>query len=601
MILSVPEYDTEPVEGVENDLYYNRVDNKVYICTQAGPPYGPVWEVWCDPNAVPAVRADQARLPDQFAVRDTLTRTSFLGRDWNSFVNELRSRLVAVLGNDYGDFFESDMGMMLIDLMAYGLDSLAWYQDKWASEMFLDTAKLRQSIVRIARMLGYQPSGLTAARIRFDFSLAKTYAFPVVIPAGFEVAAGEIVFATDSAITILAGATTPAEIENTDGTEGAVRYKSASASGEAWQRLELPVDSTKLGIAYQSIQVYVGGVLWTETNFWGYGPSNEYRVYYDEETPYILFGDGVTSNVPTADSTINVTYRLCSGKAGNVASGKATKVVAPLVINGTSIRLNVTNSERAKGGIDVETDEHIRTWAPRILWAQDRAVSVGDYETLVLTFSDPLGQITRVKGVVERGVDDDAYLTGLLNQLKALDTSLYDVLKGYIDGLMNSGYAANVLSLFLLSQDEDGLYTSPPVEYINPDPAINPLLAYLNDRKGATVNLVLNDGTVYIRYCTVAIEVKILTGYTKSEVIAAVNTAIQTNRFAEMDFGDALRLSDCYAITEAVEGVGYAHVTLTPVSGSGGEGITRTDKGDLVVPAYLLIQPRTITITEIEE
>ena len=46
--------------------------------------------------------------------------------------------------------------MLLVDLFAYVGDVIAYYQDRIASESFLDTAVERRSVLNLLRLIGYE-------------------------------------------------------------------------------------------------------------------------------------------------------------------------------------------------------------------------------------------------------------------------------------------------------------------------------------------------------------------------------------------------------------------------------------------------------------
>jgi hypothetical protein len=66
-------------------------------------------------------------------------------------------------------------------------DILTFYQDTYANEAFLRTAKWRESIADLVRLLGYRLSPAVGGRATFAFELKKDE--PVTVPAGFPVKA----------------------------------------------------------------------------------------------------------------------------------------------------------------------------------------------------------------------------------------------------------------------------------------------------------------------------------------------------------------------------------------------------------------------------
>jgi hypothetical protein len=93
---------------------------------------------------------------------------SFSNADFSSYDFEtLRSSMISYLKTYYpesfNDFLESSEYIALIDMIAFLGQSLAFRTDLNARENFLDTAQRRDSILKLARMLSYNPQRAVAA------------------------------------------------------------------------------------------------------------------------------------------------------------------------------------------------------------------------------------------------------------------------------------------------------------------------------------------------------------------------------------------------------------------------------------------------------
>ena len=94
---------------------------------------------------------------------------TFRDADFQSYDYEtLRSTMVQYLRNnypeDFNDYIESSEFIALMDLIAYFGQSLAFRQDLNARENFLETAQRRDSVLRLAKLLSYQPKRNQPAR-----------------------------------------------------------------------------------------------------------------------------------------------------------------------------------------------------------------------------------------------------------------------------------------------------------------------------------------------------------------------------------------------------------------------------------------------------
>ena len=88
---------------------------------------------------------------------------AFQQADFKSYDFEtLRRTMVAYLRenypDDFNDFVESSEYVALIDLIAYIGHSLAFRLDFAVRENFMETAQARESVLRLARFLGYNPT-----------------------------------------------------------------------------------------------------------------------------------------------------------------------------------------------------------------------------------------------------------------------------------------------------------------------------------------------------------------------------------------------------------------------------------------------------------
>ncbi len=79
----------------------------------------------------------------------------YMARDYASFRRLVTDRLSAVVP-DWNERNPADLGVAIIEAMAYVGDYLSYYQDAVATEAYLGTARRRESIRRHARLLDYQ-------------------------------------------------------------------------------------------------------------------------------------------------------------------------------------------------------------------------------------------------------------------------------------------------------------------------------------------------------------------------------------------------------------------------------------------------------------
>lgn len=79
---------------------------------------------------------------------------NYLARDYASFRQLMLDRLALTVPG-WAERNEADLGLVLVELLAYVADRLAYEQDAVATEAYLGTARLRSSIRRHARLVDY--------------------------------------------------------------------------------------------------------------------------------------------------------------------------------------------------------------------------------------------------------------------------------------------------------------------------------------------------------------------------------------------------------------------------------------------------------------
>lgn len=94
---------------------------------------------------------------DWEAIYRSFQDVSFQSYDFETIRDSLVDYIRANYPENFNDYIESSEFIAVIELLAWTAASLAFRVDLNARENFLDTAERRESIVRLARMLNYQP------------------------------------------------------------------------------------------------------------------------------------------------------------------------------------------------------------------------------------------------------------------------------------------------------------------------------------------------------------------------------------------------------------------------------------------------------------
>ncbi|MFT3770700.1 MAG: baseplate J/gp47 family protein [Minicystis sp.] len=97
----------------------------------------------------------------------------YLAKDFQSFRDALLE-LSNVRYPEWVERSEADFGVMFLEALASAADDLSYYQDRVAAEAYLETATERRSLVRLARLVDYEPRPATAARVLLRINVPPT-------------------------------------------------------------------------------------------------------------------------------------------------------------------------------------------------------------------------------------------------------------------------------------------------------------------------------------------------------------------------------------------------------------------------------------------
>jgi hypothetical protein len=320
-----------------------------------------------------------------------------VGLDFTSLKNNFKAFLQSKTQFKDIDFEGSNINV-LMDILAYNTYLNSYYVNMVASEMFLDTAQQRDSIVSHAKELNYLPRSFNSSKASVSLKITPNSSviantLNVLVPqyTSFTTRLGSntYTFTTQETI-VLTDSTNGFFTANVDLYEGIV-------SGEAFvvnyanttQRFVLSnqtVDTSSVTVTVyedsgESVLLYTkGNQLFNLT-----ANSQVFFIQPAENKQYeITFSDGHYGRTPKDGSTVVVKYRACSGELPN----GATKFATDGAIDGHS-NVAITVITPSRGGAVAETDISIKFNAPKAFQSQYRAVTARDYETLLTTqFAD---------------------------------------------------------------------------------------------------------------------------------------------------------------------------------------------------------------------
>lgn len=324
----------------------------------------------------------------------------YSNKDYDSFRRDMIVRLQQKIP-EYTDTSESDFGIVLIELLAHGLDLLSYYNDRVAREMFLDSARERDSVVSIAsNILGYEVKENTPSQFYQVFKITPTDKV-TIIPKGTQVktmgdsegSEESVIFETIEDLHI------PAGHKGTErDSEGDYLHKVLVEQGESHNNIvlgtstgegnqEFYVPST--GVIKNSVEVYVIGEngmpeKWERvSNFIASKTDDKHFVVrmLDDDIAVVKFGNGKSGKIPyDVENGITVNFKVGGGSKGNVSPFTITEFVdSDLAYVETFNPYPPYTS-----GVDKETIEELVINAPASLKTKWGAITTEDYRDLII-------------------------------------------------------------------------------------------------------------------------------------------------------------------------------------------------------------------------
>lgn len=348
----------------------------------------------------------------------SLNRVRYAGLDFDTIEDEIRARLQVKFASSFNDFSVSSLGIVLLDYVSFGLDTLSFYLDRRATDMYLATARTRRSVALLTRQLGYKMYGAVSASVDVNIACKKAYPFPVPIPKGFKLKTDtNIIYEVAQGVTIPAGSTVAVSVPCYQGETVTETFTSDGSADQIFNLTRAPANHE---ISQGSVEVLVNGAAFSEVDLLEYGATDQFEIGYNDVPPTLRFGDSVSGNIPTKGATISVTYLATLGEDGTVISGAISKPVSALVVSFQSIDLLISNPLSAIGGSNVEDLSHAKAFAPKVYKSRRVAVTRSDYEALAGSYVDAaFGRVAVAQAVPARSSSSDAALQGYLSDLNS--------------------------------------------------------------------------------------------------------------------------------------------------------------------------------------
>ena len=291
--------------------------------------------------------------------------------------------------NQFKDYdFEGSGMAVLLDLLAYNTHYLSYNANILANEMFIDTADLRDSIVSLAKALGYTPNSARAPYADLNVTVNGATGSSLTINAGTQFTTSidgtsyNFVTTDSTTITPTDGVYTFQNLKVYEGTY--VTYQYTVDTSDVDQKFIIQsanADTSTLSVTVQNSSVDTTSKTYTKATSIT-ELDNTSKVYFLQEASdgkfEIYFGDGVIGKSLDDGNIIILKYIVTNKTAANGASSFSLSGN----IGGFS-DVTVTTNTNAANGSEPQSNESIKFNAPKSYASQDRAVTIEDYKTKI--------------------------------------------------------------------------------------------------------------------------------------------------------------------------------------------------------------------------
>jgi hypothetical protein len=291
--------------------------------------------------------------------------------------------------SEFSDYdFEGSGLSVLLDVLAYNTHYNALYNNLTINEMFLDSASKRNSVVSLAKMLGYTPRSATCAvaNIRMTVNNGVIGPSSLTLPAystfNTSVDGVSYTFHTTESYTINGSGTTYT-FDNVNIVEGTpLSFKYNVTTGSRYIIPNSNIDLTTLNVRVQESSTSSIYETYTSSSSITSADSAT-KVFFvkeiDDGLYELTFGDGVVGRALENGNVVHIDYFTSSLESPNGA--RVFSYTGNILLTGSTV--NITCLDIATGGSSAEDIESIRFNAPRIYAAQNRAVTPDDYKAII--------------------------------------------------------------------------------------------------------------------------------------------------------------------------------------------------------------------------
>ena len=303
--------------------------------------------------------------------------------------------------------FEASGISQLVDLLAYNTHYNAVLAHMVSNESFIDSAVKRNSVVSIAKTMGYTPRSARSAKATLDLTvvpapsytatsltLSKEKVFTSNVNGRNYNFVPEKDYSVDKSVVNGVSAFRFTDIVVVEGTR--VQTSEVISSTNRSGPVVLPndnVDTTSLSVKVQTSTTNLNATTFAKSETITTAKSTSAIYYLEERTDgyyQVVFGDGVLGKQLDVGNIV-----ICDYIISNTTEGNGARTFSPPTnITGTGEQITGQTKSASSGGFDLETVDSIRFNAPRFNSAKGRVVTATDYETAIKQSNPNIKSVT---------------------------------------------------------------------------------------------------------------------------------------------------------------------------------------------------------------
>ena len=290
--------------------------------------------------------------------------------------------------------FEGSAMSVLLDVLAYNTHYNALYNNLAINEMFLDSARKRNSVVSLSKMLGYSPRSATCSMATITLTVSAPSSgltiltLPAYTPFNTTIDGKNYTFYTTGSVTVTSstGIFVFQNLEITEGTP--LTFNTTVGTNTRYIIPNSDIDLNTLTVRVQESQTSSVYTTFAKADSL-VNVSSTSKCYWvkeiDNSLYEITFGDGNLGMKLDPGNIVHMNYFVSSLDAPNQAR-QFTYGGQTLI---PSAQISIVTTGAAANGAAAEDIDSIRFNAPRMYASQNRCVTPDDYKSIVYSlFSD---------------------------------------------------------------------------------------------------------------------------------------------------------------------------------------------------------------------